>query len=106
MTREEAAALKVGDEILVRMIVREDGLDREGDAQLTSEGYDWWVPPSSVHSLAPPKPLAVGDRVRASTAPLGQPMTILGIRGYEVWCEYEPNRTTLRDINKLTRVPA
>ena len=62
MTREEAAQLKVGEEVLVRMAVVDRAQGPDGNITAQAErGYVIWVSPAEIHSLAPPRPLTAGD---------------------------------------------
>ena len=82
MTSEELAALKVGDELLIRVAVDSVVcLDKHDFVIVSRPGrLPFNVPISAIHSLAPPKPLAVGDWTQYGE--------ILAISGTSAWCKH------------------
>ena len=94
MTRKEAASIRPGDEILVRMTVKVSA-DYDGDLFLeTSNGIDGYVCPEDIHSIAPPKPLVVGDNTDCGV--------ILAIDGDSAWVRHSNRGPLTLRLNTLT----
>ena len=103
MTSEETKSLKPGTEILVRMTIG-DKKAVYGSAIFseTSNGINGYVRPEDIYSIAPPKPLAVGDRVEDFS---GNPGEIIAIHRDEAWVDYgKGTRCFTRRLATLTRI--
>ncbi len=104
MTNEEAASLKVGDEVLVRRKITALQ-DNDGEFHVSRpRGYASYASADEIHSLALPRPLEVGDWVAAiGWFSAGQ---IKAIDGDYAWVVGEAVSHETRPLRGLTRTDA
>ena len=104
MTREEIDALPIGTEVLVRSVICDSmGSTEEIQKYWIRNHYGYaWLRPEDIHSIAPPKPLVVGDRVEDFSGNFGE---IIAIHRDEAWVDYSKGtRCFTRRLTTLTRI--
>ena len=103
MTREEVASIKPGTEILVRMTVKDNAVGGRVVLSETSNGINGYVRPEDIHSIVPPKPLVIGDRVKDAD---GHTSVLMGISGDLAWVRFDDDNYDhcAMFLDRLTRI--
>lgn len=95
MTLDEIKALPIGTEVLIRANLSANIPDQDGEIDVGDYG---WVTPDQIVSVAPPRSLKVGDKVRQTRAVYNCPvgLTVLAIHDDLAWCDTRTGAITFR----------
>ena len=103
MTNEDSAGLKTGDEVFVKMKIINSATYGKILVEAPT-GYATWLSPVDIHSIAPPRPLEVGEW--ANRRDYQFPVQVIGIHDDFAWTLTRSGIRLAMKLNILTRCVA